>query len=183
MSITIASLALLASGISLYFQFFRKKNGLVVSNLLSMRDMAAKPFATLAVSNTGNRQVLVADISFQVELNKKGVETGYAVLKTDTIDGELPRILNPSEMTLLKIHSKEDLLRCESCAFSYVDNETDQKLDEYKIWLFWTFVSSDGKRYYSMQRYGSITYKGNQLYVVDHENIQVDLFKTAHLQS
>lgn len=105
LAIILSIIALLLSSISIYLQFFHKRtaiNGRLLEIGNNDHNKKETTAYTYSISNVGNQQILISNISFFAGTSSLGrAKASYTVLKYECND--YPTIIRPDEMKLIRI--------------------------------------------------------------------------------
>jgi hypothetical protein len=107
-TLIISAIALIASFVSIYFQFFHRKTA-ILGKLLSINyEVPNEDFdqeLNYSLSNLGNQEVLLNDVEFLEGNSSRGLaHDGYTLHKYKCLDS--PYVLKPGEIKLIKVYTK-----------------------------------------------------------------------------
>lgn len=104
-----SAIALLLSGISIYFQFLRKRfavSGIFLRAYVSQQEEFDSVF-TYSLINEGSHKVLVTDARHMITTEKKRLKDGTGQIPFQKCH-ETPFVLEPGDIKVLKINSNEE---------------------------------------------------------------------------
>jgi len=134
LTLIISGIALVASSLALYFQFFHRKTAILGRLLHINYDFPDENFErelNYSIINLGNQEILLNDVEFLEGYSTRGrAHDSYTVHKYKCSDS--PYVLKPGEIKVLKIFTK-------------VEKSEPETNSKKRYFIMFVFASAEGK--------------------------------------
>ena len=164
-TLIISGIAIMASFVSIYFQFFHRKTAILGKLLLTNYQISDDNFdqeLNYSLSNLGNQEVLLSDVEYLDWHTTRGrAYNGYSVHKYKCPDS--PCVLKPGEIKLLKVCTKKETgKRLPSRVPKKKETGKSLPGSDKRFFIMFVFTSSEGKN-------SEIFHDITKLHSKDHE--------------
>ena len=171
-SIIVGIIAVAFAGLNFYYQHLRRRSALVVKCLHSNKAPGHTSTA-LALCNTGNTQVMVAHVAFELR-SPQGDATQEIATEVD--EGRLPVVLNPGEIRSLLAWTNQPIERADEQFARAVSDPQDGALRQFEIMLSIACIAIDGATSSIREHFGTRCYNGDKFVRGTGRSFTVDVF-------
>ncbi len=172
LSIGIGLLAVLLGALNFYFQHMRRRTALVVKCLHS-HQAPGHTTTALALCNTGNTQVMVSHIAFELQAPDAAMKQELA---TQVGEPRLPVTLQPGEIRSLHAWTDQPIERTNPRFARVIDDPREGRLREFEILLTISCLAVDGAVASVTRHFGTRCYRGEQFVRAGGRSFDVNLF-------
>lgn len=171
-SVTVGLAAVTFAALNFYFQYLRRRSGLLVK-CLHASEAPGHTATTLALCNTGNTQVMVSHVSFSLRA-PEGDMTQEITTAVDA--GKLPVVLNPGEIRSLLAWTNQPLEWADERFARAVADAQGRVLREFEILLNVACIAVNGATSSICEHFGTRCYCGSHFVRGTGRSFTVEVF-------